>query len=59
MRFIARRWKPSVISADNRKQIVGAAKSIPEEIAAWNQSDIEQSLAQTQMKWKFNPFWLF
>ena len=34
---------------------MGAAREMREWIEAWNQSDIEQSLAQKQIKWKFNP----
>ena len=34
---------------------MGKAREIREWIEAWNQSDIEQSLAQNQIKWKFNP----
>ena len=31
-----------------------AAREMREKIEAWNQSDIEQSLAQKHKKWKFN-----
>ena len=34
---------------------MGAAREMREWIEAWNHSDIEQSLAQKQIKWKFNP----
>ena len=54
-RFIARRGKPNIILSDNGTNFVGAAREMREWIEAWNQSDIEQSLAQKQIKWKFNP----
>ena len=44
-----------MISSVNGTNIVGAAREMREWIEAWNQSDIEQSLAQKQIKWKFNP----
>ena len=34
---------------------VVAAREMREWIEAWNPSDIEQSLAQKLIKWKFNP----
>ena len=34
---------------------MGAAREWREWIEVWNQSDIEQSLDQKQIKWKFNP----
>ena len=40
---------------DNGTIFVGAAREILEWIAAWNQSDIEQSVAQKQIEWNFNP----
>ena len=54
-KFIARRGKPNIILSDNRTNFVGAAREMQQWIEAWNQSDIEQSLAQKQIKWKFNP----
>ena len=54
-RFIARRGKPNIILSDNRTNFVGAVREMREKIEAWNQSDIEQSLAQKQIKWKLNP----
>ena len=54
-RFIPRRGKPNIILSDNGTNFVGAAREMREWIEAWNQSDIEQSLAQKQIKWKFNP----
>ena len=53
-RFIARRGKPNVIFSDNGTTFVGEAREMREWIEAWNQSKIEQSLAQKQIKWKFN-----
>ena len=54
-RFIARRGKSATILSDNGTNIVGAAKEILDCINAWNQSDIETSLAPKHIKWKFNP----
>ena len=54
-RFMARRGKPNVILSDNGTNFVGAAREMREWIESWNQSDIEQSLALKQIKWKFNP----
>ena len=54
-KFIARRGKPNIILSDNGTNFVGAAREMRDWIEAWNQSDIEQSLAQKQIKWKFNP----
>ena len=54
-RFIARRGKPATILSDNGTNFVGAAKEMRDCINAWNQSDIETSLAQRTIKWKFNP----
>ena len=34
---------------------MGAAGAMREWIEAWNQSDIEQSIARKQLKWRFNP----
>ena len=52
--FIARRRKPATILSDNGTNFVGAAKEMRDCINAWNQSDIETSLAQRNIKWKFN-----
>ena len=54
MRFIARRGKPNIILSDNGTNFVGAARKLRKWIEVWNQSDIEQSLAQKQIKCKFN-----
>ena len=54
-RFIARRGKPATILSNNGTNFVGAAKEMRDCINAWNQSDIETSLAQKDIKWKFNP----
>ena len=53
-KLIARRGKPNVILSDNGTNILCAATKIREWIEARNQSDIEQSLAEKQIKWKFN-----
>ena len=34
---------------------MGESRDLREGIQAWNQSDIEQSVAQKQIKWKFYP----
>ena len=54
-RFIARRGISATIRSDNGTNCVGAAKEMRDCINAWNQSDIETSLAQNDVKWKFNP----
>ena len=54
-RFIARRGKPATILSKNGTNLVGAAKEMRDCINAWNLSDIEMSLAQKDIKWKFNP----
>ena len=54
-RFIARRGKPATILSDNGTNFVGAAKEMRDCINAWNQSDIDNSLAKKDIKWKFNP----
>ena len=54
-RFIARRGRPATILSDNGTNFVGAAKEMRYCINAWNQSDLETSLAQKDIKWKFNP----
>ena len=54
-KFIARRGKPNIIVSDNGTNFVGAAVEMREGIKAGNQSDIEHSLAQKKIKWKFNP----
>ena len=54
-RFIARRGKPATILSNNGTNFVGAAREMRDCINAWNQSDIETSLAQKDIKWKFNP----
>ena len=54
-RFIARRGKPATILSDNGTNFVGAAKERRDCIKAWNLSDIEMSLVQKDIKWKFNP----
>ena len=54
-RFIARRGKPATILSDNGTNLVGAAKEMRDCINAWDQSDIETSLAQKDIKWKLNP----
>ena len=43
------------LSSDKGTNFVGAASEMREWIETWNQSGIEQSLAQKQIKWKFNP----
>ena len=62
-KFIAR-GKPNIILSDNGTNFVGAAREMRERIEAWNQSDIEQYLAQKQIKWKFKSprcaaFWRY
>ena len=52
-RFIARKGKPKTKLSDNEFNLVDAETEIPERIAACKQSDVEQSLAQRQIKW--NP----
>ena len=54
-RFIARRGKPNIFLSDSGTNFVGSARDLREWIEAWNQSDIEQSLAQRRIKWKFKP----
>ena len=54
-RVIARRGKPATVLSDNGTNFVGAAKEMRDCINAWNQPDIETSLAQKDIKWKFNP----
>ena len=54
-RFIEPRRKPNITLRDNEANFVGAAREKREWIEARNQSDIEQFLAQNQIKWKFNP----
>ncbi len=54
-RFINRRGKPQTIISDNGTNFVGAAKEIKQYLDDWNQSSIKESLAQRQIKWKFNP----
>ena len=54
-RFIARRGKPATFLSDNGTNFVGAAKEMRGCINAWIHSDIEKSLAQKDIKWKFNP----
>ena len=53
--IIVRRGTPSTVLSDNRTNFVGAAKEMRDCINAWNQSDIETSLAQKDIKWKFKP----
>ena len=47
-RCIAGGGKPNIILSDNGKNIVGVAGAMCEWIQAWNQSDIEQSMARKQ-----------
>ena len=54
-RFIARRGKPATILSDNGTNFVGAAKEMRDCKKTWNQSDIENSSVQKDIKWKFNP----
>ena len=54
-RFLSRRGKPSTNLSDNGTNSVGAAKEMRDCINAWNQSEIEMSLAQKDIKWNFNP----
>ena len=54
-RFITRIGKPATILSDNGTNLVGAAKEMRDCIDAWNQSDIEKSVAQKDIKWNFNP----
>ena len=54
-RFIARRGKPATILSNNGTNFVGAAKEMRDCINAWNLSEIEMSLPQKDIKWKFNP----
>ena len=49
-RFIARRGQPATILSDNGTNFVGVAKEMRDCINAWNQSDIEESLAQKDIK---------
>ena len=54
-RFIARSSKPATILCDNGTNFVGAARKMRGCINAWNQSEIEKSLAEKDIKWNFNP----
>ncbi len=53
-RFISRRGRPHTIIFDNCTNFVGAAKEFKQYIGDWNQSSLEESLAQRLIKWKFN-----
>ena len=52
--FFARRGKPATILSNIGTNLAGAAKEMKNCINAWNQSNIEESLAQKEIKWKFN-----
>ena len=54
-RFISRRGKPAKILREKGTNFVGAAKELRDCINAWNQSNIDKSLAQKHIKWKLNP----
>ena len=44
-----------VFLSDNGTKILGTARENRRNIADWNLPETEKSLAQKQMKWKFNP----
>jgi transposase InsO family protein len=54
-RFVARRGQPQTLISDNGTNFVGAHKEFKQCLDNWNKGCIEQSLAQTGIKWKFNP----
>ena len=54
-RFIARRGCPKIIWSDNGTNLVAGERELRENIAAWNQEQICDSLTQKNIQWKFNP----
>ena len=54
-RFIARRGCPKIIWSDNGTNLVAGERELRENIAAWNQEQICDSLTQNNIQWKFNP----
>ena len=54
-RFIARRGRPATMISDNGTNFVGAAKELKQFMGEWDKLQIETTLAQKEIVWKFNP----
>ena len=54
-RFVARRGKPSRVFSDNGTNLVAGAKELKECIRSWNESQINDTMLQKEIEWKFNP----
>ena len=54
-RFSARRGSVKSILSDNGTNFVGAKREMQEQMKAWNQQKINDSLLQKGISWHFNP----
>lgn len=54
-RMIARRGKPAHLWSDCGTNFVGANRELRQALKQWNQSQIEDQLAQEGIQWHFNP----
>ena len=54
-RLIARRGSPKVIMSDNGTNLVGSERELREELAKWDQTQIEKTMLQKGITWHFNP----
>ncbi len=54
-RFVARRGSVETIWSDNGTNLVGAERELCESIKEWNQSRINETLQQKNIRWVFNP----
>ena len=54
-RFVSRRGQVSLIRSDNGTNFIGAEREMKQAIDEWNLHQIESSMLQNSVEWKFNP----
>ena len=54
-RFAARRGTPSVLWSDNGTNFIASEKKLLQNVSAWNQQTLSETLVKKRIQWKFNP----
>ena len=54
-RFAARRGTPSVLWSDNATNFIASEKELLQNVSAWNQQTLSETLVKKRIQWKFNP----
>ena len=55
IRFISRRGKPEIMFSDNGTNFQGGNREIREAIKSWNMQQLNTSMLQKEIEWRFNP----